>query len=804
MKKTMISAICLALCGLASTTAQEKVLVNGTDNISNGTKVENVGRISFNEAETELSITTVDETVTPFTIDDIVDVTFEDVPDAIQIIYSEGDARIINPFACEGVTATKSGADVTITATSEASIEYILSGTASDGSLKLFNTGKATITLNGVSLTNPDCPAIGVQGAGAATIKINSGTTNTLADGADYVIPDGESAKGAVYVKGKLTIEGDGSLHVSSAYKHAIVADKSITVNGGNITVDNTASDAFHSKKGFTMNGGNLTLAADGDGIDGDADIVEIKSGTLNITVAVDASKGLKTDGNIAISGGTITINATGGVEVTDGDPSYCTAIKADGTVDITGGDITITSIGEAGKGISADGTITISDGKLGITTSGNGATYTDMNGLTDSYAATCISGDADIIISGGNITLESRGLAGKGVSSDKNIVIGSETGGPELSVTTSGARFYVTGTGDEADYASPNAIKADSTLTVLGGTINVTTKAEGGDGLESDSTLTIAGGKITINAFDDAIESTRLLTISGGEIGITVAQNTSKGIKSDSQIDITGGDITINTTGGVVVTDGDPSYCTAIKCDGSVNVSGGNIVVTSTGEAGKGISADGDVNISGGTIDITTSGNGATYTDATGTLDSYSATCIKADGNINITGGNITAKSSGSAGKGISSDGDMTIGGVEGIEPIINVSTTGAKFLVSNGSGSTGGWGGGPGGGMDNADYANPKAIKADGNLTINSGKINVSTQQDGGEGLESKKVLTINGGTIEAITYDDAINAAQNITINGGMIYCYASGNDGMDSNGTININGGVVISSGTSQPE
>lgn len=565
MKKIMISAISLALCGLASTTAQEKVLVNGTDNISNGTKVENVGRISFNEAETELSITTLDETVTPFTIDDIVDVTFEDVPDAVQIIYSEGDARIINPFACEGVTATKSGADVTITATTDATIEYILSGTASDGSLKLFNTGKATISLKGVSLTNPDCPAISVQGAGAATIKLASGTSNTLADGADYVIPDGESAKGAVYVKGKLTIEGDGSLHVSSAYKHAIVADKSITVNGGNITVDTTVSDAFHSKKGFTMNGGNLTLAAEGDGIDGDADIVEIKGGTLSITVAVDAAKGLKTDGNIAISGGTITINATGGVEVTDGDPSYCTAIKADGTVDITGGDITIIS----------------------------------------------------------------------------------------------------------------------------------------------------------------------------------------------------------------------------------------------TGEAGKGISADGDINISGGTIDITTSGNGATYTDTTGTLDSYSATCIKADGNINITGGSIAAKSSGSAGKGISSDGDMTIGGVEGIEPTINVSTTGAKFLVSNSSGSTGGWGGGPGG-MDNADYANPKAIKADGNLTINSGKINVSTQQDGGEGLESKKVLTINGGTIEAITYDDAINAAQNITINGGMVYCYASGNDGMDSNGTININGGVVISSGTSQPE
>ena len=41
-------------------------------------------------------------------------------------------------------------------------------------------------------------------------------------------------------------------------------------------------------------------------------------------------------------------------------------------------------------------------------------------------------------------------------------------------------------------------------------------------------------------------------------------------------------------------------------------------------------------------------------------------------------------------------------------------------------------------------------------------------------------------------------------NLTINGGYIYCYASKNDGIDSNGTININGGVILSSGTSQPE
>ena len=38
----------------------------------------------------------------------------------------------------------------------------------------------------------------------------------------------------------------------------------------------------------------------------------------------------------------------------------------------------------------------------------------------------------------------------------------------------------------------------------------------------------------------------------------------------------------------------------------------------------------------------------------------------------------------------------------------------------------------------------------------------------------------------------------------INGGYIYCYSSGNDGIDSNGTLTVTGGIVIASGTNSPE
>ena len=95
---------------------------------------------------------------------------------------------------------------------------------------------------------------------------------------------------------------------------------------------------------------------------------------------------------------------------------------------------------------------------------------------------------------------------------------------------------------------------------------------------------------------------------------------------------------------------------------------------------------------------------------------------------------------------------------------------------------------------------------MKADGNITISGGKLNISVTgaSDGSEGLESKATLTISGGEIYSYAYDDAFNAASAINITGGKVYAYASNNDGIDSNGSLVISGGLVIGVGTSAPE
>jgi hypothetical protein len=70
--------------------------------------------------------------------------------------------------------------------------------------------------------------------------------------------------------------------------------------------------------------------------------------------------------------------------------------------------------------------------------------------------------------------------------------------------------------------------------------------------------------------------------------------------------------------------------------------------------------------------------------------------------------------------------------------------------------------------------------------------------------EGIESKSDLTVNGGVIEVVTTDDALNAGAGIFVTGGRIYARASANDAIDSNGVMTLSGGVIVAEGTVVPE
>lgn len=411
---------------------------------------------------------------------------------------------------------------------------------------------------------------------------------------------------------------------------------------------------------------------------------------------------------------------------------------------------------------------------------------------------------EGDLVFSGtGTLTIHSFGAAQHGLSCDDEI----EVNDGSITITR----------------ASMDGIHANNGILIAGGSVNVTST---GDGIDGDAGyVEILGGTVTTNNSSDnvnGISCDSTLSISGGIVNITVSGDQSKGIKCDTLITLSGGIITIHNSGDAVLvpsgSGNDPSYCTAIKSDDEIKVSGAEITIVASGKAGKGLSADSDILITDGSVTITSTGNGAVYTNTSGVADAYVSTCLSAEGSLTIDGGTVTTTSSGSGGKGFSSNTQVKIGTAD-LEPTVNITTSGTRILIS-GSGQ-------------NANYAEAKAVKSDGEVMLNKGNITISSSDDAiksetsivineatltvsnsKEGLEAP-YITFNGGNSHVKSSDDCLNATFGnggeqddgslLKITGGYVVVNTTGGDGLDSNGDILITGGIVVTHGPpSQPE
>ena len=213
------------------------------------------------------------------------------------------------------------------------------------------------------------------------------------------------------------------------------------------------------------------------------------------------------------------------------------------------------------------------------------------------------------------------------------------------------------------------------------------------------------------------------------------------------------------------------------IKANDGIYINGGIVNVEVSALAAKGINCESNIVVSGGRTTVITTGNG-TY-DTTD-REAKGAAAVKCDSCFTMYDGELYLRSTGSGGKGIKTDSLCTIKG-----GTIHIITTGGLF-------------------SSNGDTASPKGIKADDNLTIDGGTVMVRTSGTNGEGIESKKKLTVNGGTVMVAAYDDAINSAGDMYLNGGTIVAVGTNNDGIDANGNMYISGGTIVAYGTGGAE
>ncbi len=305
----------------------------------------------------------------------------------ITVAYSGTSATVTGTVS--GVTTTVSGADVTITSSAKG-VQYVLSGTTTAGSFKLYSEKKTQITLNGVNITNASGPAINVQpyndDSGRIFVVLNSGTTNTLTDGTSYSTPSTEDAKGTIFAEGKLIFSGTGSLTVNGKYKHGIVSDDYVRIVEGAITIASAVSDGIHANDAFIMDGGTLKISATSDGIDAEEGYVVINDGAITINAGDDgiaASYDLTETGAdqtitpyVTINGGTFVINTTEGE-----------GIESKSILTVNGGTFTINTYDD---GLNAASGIYFNGGKMYVKSSTNDAV--DSNGTLTVTGGTIVA----------------------------------------------------------------------------------------------------------------------------------------------------------------------------------------------------------------------------------------------------------------------------------------------------------------------------------------------------------------------------------------------------------------------------
>lgn len=438
--------------------------------------------------------------------------------------YDESDSVLIQ---LNGTSAAASSNSVkisgtTVTITEEAT--YIISGTLDDGMIIVNapDTAKLQIVLNSVDITSKTSAPLYILEADKVFLTLAEGTENTLSNGGTFTAIDENNIDAAIFSKQDLTLNGSGSLTVTSPAGHGIVCKDDLVLTSGTYIV-NSASHGLDANDSVRITGEtNLTIDAGKDGIhsentdDASLGFIYISNGTLNIEAEGD---GIAAGAYVQIENGTFDLLVGGG--------------------SVNGSSASFGNYG----GFKGGGHGGMRTGEFQSTTTTTDENSTSMKGIKAANS---------LLISGGTFHIDS---ADDSVHSD-------------VSVTINGGTFEIA-SGDDA-------IHAEDTLTITAGTINISKSYEGLEALN----VNVQGGDIKLVASDDGLNAaggTDESGMTGGRDGMFGGRDGMFGGKGgmgggmssgNGSIVISGGNLYVNASG-----DG-------LDANGTLEISGGHTVV--------------------------------------------------------------------------------------------------------------------------------------------------------------------------------------------------------------------------------
>ena len=443
--------------------------------------------------------------------------------------FSKGDSLTItgnkkHALACnEYMEVKKTLGNITITSAVADAINVVQYFQMNGGNVNIISCGDDGIQVDAEDTSDGTLDGHVLIQGGTLTINASADATKCI------------KAEGNVDITGgTLTLKHTGIASWDSSESKikepiGISSDRNITINGDaaavNITMTGNGTRGMKCDSTLTATAGTIDINCSGEPwAYGTTDTTNVKcakadyafilnGATVKCTTSKDEAEGIHSEGTVLISDGTLTLN------------TFDHGIKCDGNMDITGGTINFTIPGEASKAIKPDGNLHITGGTITGTVSGGGETYNDNS----ASGAACIKGKGNAVIDGGTLNLKATGAGGKGMNFNGTLTIGDGN----ITVSTTGAKYgsnsgsggggwnpWGPGSGDTNSdgTSSPKGIRAEGNLTINGGTITVSaTGGEGAEGIESKAIMYIKGGYIDVTSYDDALNSTSHMYFTGG-----------------------------------------------------------------------------------------------------------------------------------------------------------------------------------------------------------------------------------------------------------------------------------------------
>lgn len=364
MRKYLLSLVVLAF-SLGTVVADNEIVKITIPGVSSYLPVDQIESMHYTDGGTTLVIQPVGG-ASPVALScaaglDMLMIPASESPGHLLVNFDNATATVHNPYLLQGVTASVDGAYVTVNnENTDEELTTELSGATANGAFTYYGTYKTTIQLSGVNITSQRGAAVDIECGKRVDLLIKRDTENTLVDCA------GGEQKAALYCKGHLEIDKAGTLNVTGRSAHAISAKEYLKLkkSDGVINILGAVKDGIHCKQYFLGNGFTVNISNVGD----DCIQTELDGEPNDDNI---------TDGTLIINNGTYTLrnSANGTTEGTD--THTAKGLTSDGDMQLAGGTINISMTGSGGKGIRVEGTYTqgTADGlgpQLTVTTTGD------------------------------------------------------------------------------------------------------------------------------------------------------------------------------------------------------------------------------------------------------------------------------------------------------------------------------------------------------------------------------------------------------------------------------------------------